>query len=215
MIGYHALRVANKSETAIVNIDDYLFITTNGTNYLVGYVGAEKELVLPKDYKGENYSINQYAFRDYDTITSVVIPETVIGIGKGAFAGCTSLSTINIPTSVKEILYETFSGCSSLKFIRIPDSVISIGQSAFTACVNLESVVISSYVNSIIYYAFDNCSRLDKIYYEGHENEWLTISIGKNNEELSSATRYYYSETAPTTEGNFWHYGENGEIVVW
>ena len=29
------------------------------------------------------------------------------------------------------------------------------------------------------------------------------------------ATIYYYSEAEPTTEGNFWHYDENGEIVVW
>jgi hypothetical protein len=29
-----------------------------------------------------------------------------------------------------------------------------------------------------------------------------------------NATRYYYSETEPTEEGNFWHWVD-GEVVVW
>ena len=35
------------------------------------------------------------------------------------------------------------------------------------------------------------------------------------NNGLKNATRYYYSETAPEVEGNFWHYDENGNVAVW
>ena len=36
-----------------------------------------------------------------------------------------------------------------------------------------------------------------------------------DNSYLINATRYYYSEEAPTTSGNFWHYDENGNPVAW
>jgi hypothetical protein len=33
---------------------------------------------------------------------------------------------------------------------------------------------------------------------------------------LTSATRYYYSESQPTDEGNYWHYSTDGVTpVVW
>ena len=38
---------------------------------------------------------------------------------------------------------------------------------------------------------------------------------GTVNDYLSDAARYYYSETKPTESGNFWHYGEDGEIAEW
>ena len=46
----------------------------------------------------------------------------------------------------------------------------------------------------------------------GTENEW-NDSIGYVNFGIDDAT-LYYSETEPTTTGNYWHY-VNGEIVVW
>ncbi len=30
--------------------------------------------------------------------------------------------------------------------------------------------------------------------------------MGYSNSNLTSATRYYYSETTPTEAGNYWHY---------
>ena len=32
---------------------------------------------------------------------------------------------------------------------------------------------------------------------------------------ITHTTRYYYSETRPTDEGNFWHYDDDGKVVVW
>ena len=62
--------------------------------------------------------------------------------------------------------------------------------------------------------AFADCD-LKAVYYEATQSEWDQISIGSfGNETLTNATRYYYSESQPTEEGNFWHYVD-GEIVVW
>ena len=64
--------------------------------------------------------------------------------------------------------------------------------------------------------AFNNCSFLKTIYYQGSMEEWEAMSIDlEENKDLIYAVRYYYSETKPTESGNFWHYGEDGEIAEW
>ena len=151
-------------------------------------------------------SIGFDAFFGCSSLTSVVIPDSVTSIGEGAFSGCSSLASIVIPDSVTSIGSYAFYGCTSFTSVVIPDSVTSIGNYTFNDCISLTSVVIPDSVTSIGYSAFDHCWSLKDVYYIGIEAEWTAISIDTSNEYLTNATRYYYSETAPTTEGNFWHY---------
>ena len=89
----------------------------------------------------------------------------------------------------------------------IPDSVTSIGDEAFFVCYSLSSVTIGNSVTSIGENAFYYCLSLNIVYYNGTAEEWSGISIiGSWNYNLTGATRYYYSETEPTTSGNYWHY---------
>ena len=60
-----------------------------------------------------------------------VIPESVTGIGRSAFAGCTSLTSMTIPEGVTSIGNSAFERCSSLTSVKIPNSVTNIGYSAF------------------------------------------------------------------------------------
>ena len=92
---------------------------------------------------------------------------------------------------------------------------IILGYAAFGGCSSLTSVAVSNSVTSIINYAFNDCSSLTEVYYKGVASEWNEISIGSNNSYLTDATRYYYSESQPTEEGDYWHYDKNGEIVIW
>ena len=163
-------------------------------------------------------SIGEDAFSGCDSLTNVVIGDSVTSIGSGAFECCSRLTSIEIPDSVTSIGYEAFYNCSGLTSIEIPDSVTSIGGSAFKYCSSLTSVVIGDSVTSIGGSAFYNCSRLTSVYYEGTVSEWSAISIGSYNTPLTNATCYYYVENeadVPTDGGNYWHYNENGEIVVW
>ena len=45
---------------------------------------------------------------------TTVIPNTVTGIGEGAFSGCGSLTSVNIPSGVTRIGSGAFAGCSNL-----------------------------------------------------------------------------------------------------
>ena len=112
-VGYYALEV-HKGASKIDNIGDYLFYTLEGTNYLISYVGNDTELTLPESYKGEQYVINKDAFYNCDSLTNVVIGDSVTSIGDWAFYGCDSLTSVVIPNSVNSIGKSAFSNCDKL-----------------------------------------------------------------------------------------------------
>ncbi|MBO5736959.1 MAG: leucine-rich repeat domain-containing protein, partial [Clostridia bacterium] len=136
-------------------------------------------------------------------------------IGDYAFENCSSLTSVVIPDSVTTIGDYAFSSCDSLTSVVIPDSVTTIGWGVFDGCSSLTSVVIGDGVTEIGFDAFAHCSSLTAVYYKGTASDWSSMSIGSYNYNLTDATRYYYSETQPTQEGNYWHYDENGEVAIW
>ena len=108
-------------------------------------------------------SIGDDAFEDCTSLTNVVIGNGVTSIGDYAFYHCTSLTGIVIGNSVTSIGDDAFYYCTSLTSIVIPDSVISIGDDAFYHCDSLTSIVIGDGVTIIDVGAFYNCKSLTSI----------------------------------------------------
>ena len=75
-------------------------------------------------------------------------------------------------------------------------------------------MIIPDSVQEILSFAFSSCDNLNAIYYLGTEEDWSKITIESYN-PIQSATIYIYSEEKSTLEGNYWHYGINGNPVVW
>ncbi|MBQ9070933.1 MAG: leucine-rich repeat domain-containing protein [Clostridia bacterium] len=217
-VGCYALNVYTNTEgqkKTFETEDGYIFYEDGDVRYLLRYKGDKVELTLPKDCNGKNYAIYKYAFYENNKIIKVIIPNSVTSIGGSAFEDCTSLTSVTLGNSVTSIGDGAFAYCTSLTSIIIPDSVTSIGNSAFESCTSLTSIIIPDSVTSIGNSAFESCTSLTSVYYNGTAEAWNNIEIGYNNYYLSYATRYYYSESEPTEEGNFWHYDENGEVAVW
>lgn len=59
-------------------------------------------------------TIPVYAFYDCKSLTSLVIPNSVTSIGKGALFGCSSLSYVVLPNTINSIGEQAFSGCTNL-----------------------------------------------------------------------------------------------------
>ena len=201
--------VGNAKEGATETQLGYLFVSPN---YFI------ENTCVPDTLKTvivtQATSIGDSAFRDCSSVTSIIIPECVTSIGDSAFAGCSSLTSINIPDGITSISNNTFYGCILLSSVSIPESVTSIGDQAFILCNSLTNITILGRVTYIGGWAFDGCSSLKTVYYGGTEENWDAISISGGNSMLTNATRYYYSETQPTDEGNYWHYVD-GKIVEW
>ena len=142
---------------------DFVFKVVDGVNILSEYIGNAVDLVLPDNYKNENYVIGENAFDGCSNLVSVKIPTSVTSIGNRAFSGCFGLTSITIPTSVTSIGESAFSGCSGLTSITIPTSVTSIGGSAFYDCSGLKSIEIPNSVTTIGNSAFYGCSGLTSI----------------------------------------------------
>ena len=152
----YADNVYNLPEGFIEN--DFVLGKVDGVNTLVGYLGNATELILPADYKGENYVIGASVFKGNTTIKSIVIPNSVTSIGESAFYGCTGLTSITIPNSVTSIGGNAFSGCRGLTSITIPNSVTSIGSSAFENCTGLTSIIVAT--GNANYDSRDNCNAI-------------------------------------------------------
>lgn len=205
-IGGYAFR--NCSNLSNITIPKSL--TSLSTSVFEGCVGLTN-IVIPDNIT----SIGNSSFKKCTSLTNITIPQSVTSISYYAFQNCTSLTSIEIPDSVKEIANGVFSGCSNLLTVKLPNALTSISVQLFYKCSNLQTVEIPKTVTSIGNSAFYGCSSDLKVYYAGTAEEWSSITIGStNNTILTEDSIYYYSETTPTTEGNFWHYVD-GVPTAW
>jgi len=147
-------------------------------------------------------------------ITSAKINANCKYIGYSAFEFCHNLTEVTIPSNVISIGSSAFYCCCNLTSITIENGVTSIGGNAFILCDSLTEIIIPDSVTTIAYNAFASCYNLKTVYYNGTKEDWNKISIDLHNTNLTDATRYYYSESEPTTDGNYWHY-VNGVPTVW
>ena len=118
---------------------------------------------------------------------SYVIPDGVTSINDAAFVNCTSLTSVTIPDGVTNIGYEVFAGCTSLANMVLPNGVTRIGAEAFDWCTSMKSITIPDSVTSIGYDAFSNCKSLTNVYFTGTEEAWNGITIDDGNDALKNA----------------------------
>lgn len=162
------------------------------------------------------YEVNQH----YNTTLEVksYIPNSLTKVtllqpflGTGTFSDCKSLFEVILPQGITQIPEWTFAGCESLNYLIIPDGVVSIGDYALQQCKRLEYIVLPSSVKTISTFVGlneNNNSNLKIFSGKTTESAWNTIT-GVNTDFFKTVTHYLYSETKPTTSGNYWHYVNN------
>lgn len=97
-----------------------------GNYYVVTGVGSAREkstIVVPSRYKDAKVKeIGIYAFRGCG-MSRVVLPDTVVCIGKSAFFYCTGLFGITMGGDVKTIESNAFNSCSCLMDINFGGTI--------------------------------------------------------------------------------------------
>ena len=125
-------------------------------------------VVIPETvtYNGNTYQviwIGENAFYGCRNLSSVTMPNSVVGIDDSALSGCESLTFVSISENTTSIGYYAFSHCSNLSSITIPEATISIAEGAFWGCTSLTNLKIPQRVENIGKYSFGSCESLTTI----------------------------------------------------
>lgn len=123
-------------------------IETVGKTLLLGCGDS----IIPND--GTVTSIGLWAFNDCEDLINISIPDSIISIGRAAFAG-SGLTNIEIPNSVNSIKSQAFQGCKSLTNVSLGSGVNIIENMAFSYCDTLASLSVAKGNNT--YHSNGNC----------------------------------------------------------
>jgi hypothetical protein len=141
-------------------------LTSNDEAKVIGNNGEVVSVVIPTKivWGGNTYKVTKIedkAFYELGTLTSVTIPSSIKTIGDWAFSGCYNLTTVIIANGVTTIGEAAFEACD-ITSVTIPNSVTIIECDAFENC-DLTSITIPNSVTTIESEAFLNCEHLSSI----------------------------------------------------
>ena len=123
-------------------------------------------------------AVGEQAF-EYESIISIVLPDTITTIEEKAFYQCSNLETVHLGSSITTIEKRAFSKCSSLKSISLPNTLTKLGASSFEFCTNLQTVYLGKSIEKLEMRVFQYCSSLSDIYFDGTVEEWNAIEKDK------------------------------------
>ncbi len=197
---------------------------------VTGITENSEYIKIPSTYNGIPVKrIADKAFYNLLNLKHVIIPDSVVSIGKSAFQYCLELISIDIPKSITQIGEKAFSNCQNLKIISIPNltlipeaafigcssisdivipqGVTAIDINAFSGCKNLVSITIPVSVTAITHAAFMDCSSLQEIYYQGTTEQWTAIC-----KETGKFTNTETDASWDANTGNYIIHCSNGQI---
>jgi len=132
-------------------------------------------------------SIGDNAFKGCTSLEQFDLPETLLTIGSGAFAGCSKLTltkeklpsklstigneaftrtligSVEIPQTAKTIGEAAFAECSQLKAVKLPSNLEKVEAKLFMSCKLLNEIIIPSNTKEIGQRAFYECELIKSI----------------------------------------------------
>lgn len=119
----------------------FTFSVTDGEATLYGVPEGVSKMTIPASFSGCPVTViagNAFAYND--TVTEVILPETLTTISGNAFFDCDALKSIDIPDGVVKISSNAFKSCDSLEYVNIGSGLSSFGSYVF-----FESTAIKSF----------------------------------------------------------------------
>lgn len=140
------------------------YIIENGVlDFYEMYYTGGSTLTVPETVDGQTVTaLADYCFMDCDSLTEIILPDTLESVGECAFFECSNLRGIKIPDNVSEIGDWAFEDCTALEAVSIPSSVMKVGKGAF-----------------------DGCDKLRHLFYSGNGERWFELYPKYINEEVS------------------------------
>lgn len=152
--------------------------------------------------------IGERAFAHCWSLTKAILPDGLEEISDGTFEMCLILSDVTLSkTNIKQIGSRAFAGCEYLETATLPETLETVGEGAFEECGNLQSLIIGKNTGAIADNAFAKCYNLRNVYYMGTKDEFEKIAIGSGNETMFNFDTYFehihvYDDKAKISEGD-------------
>lgn len=106
-----------------------------------GPIGGDYDYQFAWTEKVPDHAFSYLKNRDFYSLSSVVLPDTITEIGASAFSGEDKLTAVAFPNGIKKIKEYAFYG-TGLTDVTLPVSANEIGREAFNNCSDLEKVTI-------------------------------------------------------------------------
>lgn len=145
--------------------DDGESVTVSGTSESTSEKPTQLNIESSISSNGKNYTVTEignWAFKEWNTLTEVTLPNTVEIIGFQAFFNCSNLTKVIIPEGVRKIGQNAFNGCSQLTSITIPSTITNM-DTAFSGNTALSHVTLTNGISNISNMAFKGCTGLAEI----------------------------------------------------
>lgn len=166
------------------------------------------------------------AFRG-DKMNPFELPQTLEYIGTGNF-NKEGFYSSRLPDKLTVIESYSFAGSAFEGLLVLPENLERLEMWAFRDC-EIDEVIVPKSIKSFDIGAFGYdvyfedssgfITQYPNYYYCGTEADWENVDIYRNESEYMPGIHgtiklYFYSETAPTGEGRYWHYVD-GKPAIW
>lgn len=166
------------------------------------------------------------AFRG-DKMNPFELPQTLEYIGTGNF-NKEGFYSSRLPDKLTVIESYSFAGSAFEGLLVLPENLERLEMWAFRDC-EIDEVIVPKSIKSFDISAFGYdvyfedssgfITQYPNYYYCGTQADWENVDIYRNESEYMPGIHgpiklYFYSETAPTGEGRYWHYVD-GKPAIW
>ncbi len=121
---------------------------------------------VPAEHAGKPVvSVVRSGFANCESLTSIVLPDSIVAIGASAFSNCRSLTDVTLSEESKlaAIGDYAFSGCSAMTAFTVPNGVATIGSYGFSFCNSLEGVRLPATLTVLSPHTFYQCESLKSV----------------------------------------------------
>ena len=134
-----------------------IVIPASSSNWLENNAAfQENENLTTATFAPGTTAIQARIFFDCKALRTIIIPDEVMYIGPGAFAGCDALTEIHLPASLQILNNRLFRGCP-LRSLEIPAGVIEIEGSALLGT-NIAKLTVNP--ANTVFDSRDNCNAI-------------------------------------------------------
>ena len=125
------------------------------------YINGEEvtDITIPSEIE----YLKEGAFKNCESLNTVVLQNGLTGIGGDAFYGCKNLHTFDFPSTITTIGNGAFTNCSSINEIVLPLKLSKLSSSVFSGCKGISTITFPTALQDIEDYAFSDCSGITKL----------------------------------------------------